>query len=186
LAQRPSTLHVIAGPNGSRKSTLTESLGLRGAVLDPNRIASEGARTGTPLSAGKSMQRQIAAATRRGGSFGVETTLSGQTAFHWINRCKTADFKIVLYFICLASPSLCVNRVAHRVRYGGHDVPERDIERRYWRAPGNFPKMLALADQDSLFDNSGIHGHRLAAKKRNGILVADEAADWMRYAGLVG
>jgi len=46
--------------------------------------------------------------------------------------------------------------VKTRVREGGHDVPERDIRRRYERGWSNFEELYrTLADKWIVFDNSG-------------------------------
>jgi predicted ABC-type ATPase len=45
--------------------------------------------------------------------------------------------------------------VYDRVQHGGHDVPERDIRRRYGRSLRNLPAALELADEAVVFDNTG-------------------------------
>ena len=43
-----------------------------------------------------------------------------------------------MIYIFLDSPNLCINRVKTRVIKGGHDVPEEDIKRRFYRSKYNF------------------------------------------------
>ena len=47
-----------------------------------------------------------------------------------------------------------MERVRRRVLQGGHDIPERDIRRRYGRSLANAPVAVALADRASILDNS--------------------------------
>ena len=47
-----------------------------------------------------------------------------------------------------------VQRVASRVRDGGHDVPEPDIRRRFERSMSNLPLAAELVDLLSVYDNS--------------------------------
>jgi predicted ABC-type ATPase len=71
-------------------------------------------------------------------SFVVETTLSGRTMRRLLSRARNAGFEITIVFIYLDSPDTCVARVRERVRGGGHNVPENDIRRRFYRSCANF------------------------------------------------
>ena len=54
-----------------------------------------------------------------------------------------------------------MERVADRVRKGGHNIPEADIRRRYGRSIYNFLHIYQpLADNWILFDNSGSRSER--------------------------
>lgn len=44
---------------------------------------------------------------------------------------KEAGYRLTLFFLWLPNAQLAVERVAHRVAGGGHDVPEETIRRRY-------------------------------------------------------
>jgi predicted ABC-type ATPase len=56
-----------------------------------------------------------------------------------------------------------VERVAQRVKAGGHDVPEQDIRRRYERGRKNFIELYApLADTWEVYDNSGFEPYLIA------------------------
>ena len=60
-----------------------------------------------------------------------------------------------MLFLWLESADLAVNRVAARVRLGGHDVPEGTVRRRYTTGLRNlFGLYLPLADSWQVFDNS--------------------------------
>jgi len=49
-----------------------------------------------------------------------------------------------------------VNRVALRVRHGGHDIPEKTIRRRFTKGMSNFNDLYApIFDSWTLYDNSG-------------------------------
>lgn len=67
-------------------------------------------------------------------------------------------------FLWLDSAKLAVNRVAGRVRRGGHDVPEQTVRRRYQRGLRNFFNLcMSLADSWQMFDNSRADRPRLIA-----------------------
>jgi predicted ABC-type ATPase len=61
-----------------------------------------------------------------------------------------------LIYIWLESAELAMQRVAKRVRAGGHNIPEEVIGRRYERGRANFFDLYApLADEWSIANNSG-------------------------------
>jgi predicted ABC-type ATPase len=62
-----------------------------------------------------------------------------------------------MYFVWLPSPELALLRIEDRVRHGGHDVPSRDVRRRFDRSIHNlFREYLCLMDSVFVFDNSGV------------------------------
>ena len=61
-----------------------------------------------------------------------------------------------------------VKRVAQRVKQGGHNIPENDIRRRYFRGLKNLIKLyLPLADTALILDNSSAESgiKKIIAKK---------------------
>jgi predicted ABC-type ATPase len=71
----------------------------------------------------KSLSRDI--------SFCQETTLTGKTIFKNISEAKDRGYKIVMHYVGVESVDISLQRVAERVRRGGHGIPEEDIRRRY-------------------------------------------------------
>ena len=84
-----------------------------------------------------------------------------------IERLRAAGYCIDVYFVCLSSAEVNIQRVRLRVMKGGHDVPVEDIVRRYERSLANLRAILPMTDRAMLFDNSG-NGHRLVARYENG------------------
>jgi predicted ABC-type ATPase len=68
-----------------------------------------------------------------GHSFAVETTLSSTSYVKKIRTWKASGYRIVLHFIRVPSADFAVQRVATRVAMGGHNIPERDVRRRFQR-----------------------------------------------------
>jgi predicted ABC-type ATPase len=57
--------------------------------------------------------------------------------------------------VWLRSVELAIERVAERVRRGGHDIPGLDLRRRYQRGINNlFELYIPLADTWAVYDNS--------------------------------
>jgi predicted ABC-type ATPase len=58
-----------------------------------------------------------------------------------------------LFFLQLSSVELAIERVAQRVKQGGHHIPEPVIRRRYQAGLDNFAKYAEQVDNWSLFNN---------------------------------
>jgi predicted ABC-type ATPase len=64
----------------------------------------------------------------------------------FIQLAKLSGFEITFFFVWLDSLELAKNRVASRVRKGGHNIREDVIERRHWKGIKNFLKYAQEAD----------------------------------------
>jgi predicted ABC-type ATPase len=106
--------------------------------------------------AARLMLQMIADSVQRGGSFAIETTLSGRGYARMIPKWKEAGYRVVLLFLELTSADLAVERVAVRVAQGGHHIPELVIRRRFRTGKENFLKLYnPLADEWRHYDNDG-------------------------------
>ena len=71
-------------------------------------------------------------------------------------------------FLWLPSADFAVQRVADRVRMGGHNVPEATVRRRYGRGLNNFFRLYqSLATTWAIYDNSDPAGMQLIATGRH-------------------
>ena len=133
------TLYIIAGANGSGKTTFALS------YIELNNLhfinADEIAKSYDPndiskykVKAGKEFFRQLELNLNKNQSFMIESTLSGRYLKDVIIKAKEKGFKVVLIYIFLESEIENILRVKNRVLNGGHDVPEVDIKRRYTRS----------------------------------------------------
>ena len=88
--------------------------------------------------------------------FAFETTLSGLTHVPRLRALRRSGYRIEIVYLRLRSARLALSRVAARVRQGGHDVPRRDVIRRFSRSWRNFDRIYRLlADSWAVYDNSG-------------------------------
>lgn len=173
-------LFVIAGPNGAGKSTSAPQL-LTGArrvdeFVNADVIASQ--RGVSDIEAGRITLRMLTelAAAKRDMAF--ETTLSSHRLLPRIRSMQQAGYLFHLVFFWLPSADTAVNRVAARVRSGGHSIPEDVIRRRYERGLENFLNDYApAADSWMLVDNTGAPPPRRIAWRDIGrrVEVADNA-----------
>ena len=87
--------------------------------------------------------------------FAVETTLTSRSLVARIQRLRGSGYFFRLIFIWLPSADLAVQRVAERVRRGGHHIPEETIRRRYGAGVRNFFSLYQpTADHWGLYENT--------------------------------
>lgn len=160
-AKQP-TIVVIAGPNGAGKSTaapflLKQALGIL-EFVNADQIAS-GLSAYSPetvaFQAGRIMLNRLHELADSQASFAFESTLSSRTFAPFLRRCKSTGYQVQIFYMALTSAELAVNRVALRVKRGGHNIAQQDIERRFQRSLHNlFELYLPLADKWAVLDNS--------------------------------
>jgi predicted ABC-type ATPase len=166
---------IIAGANGSGKTTLTRwnAESFRNIpLLDPDAISKALQPTMPGTSAIAAARHVLIAAhehIRKGESFAVETTLSGQGYLQMMLEARACGFEAVLVYIGTENVEINLARIRDRVLAGGHNVPEADVRRRYQRSFQKLATAISRADHTILFDNSTEEGYRLAA-----ILSSDE------------
>ncbi len=88
--------------------------------------------------------------------FAFETTLASRSFAPWLQRLGTSGYAVHFFFLWLPSADFAVQRVADRVRAGGHNVPEETVRRRYRTGLKNFFKLYEpIASTWRLYDASG-------------------------------
>ena len=183
-------LTVFAGPNGSGKSSFIRQIEFEGKLnlLEPDAIArhmNEEYPRHAGIAAGREVLRRTAECVLLKESFAIETTLSGKWTDSAIRAAQQKSFFIRLLYVCLDNPERCIQRVRERVKHGGHDVPDRDIRRRYGRSLYNARRLLRIVDQALVFDNSSAEPKRLLEMRHGQVLDrSDEMPDWAT--GLLG
>ena len=180
---------VIAGPNGAGKSTTAPALlaGVLGVIEFVNAdVIAQGLSAfnpeGAAMEAGRVMLRRLKELAASRASFAFETTLASKSFAPWIQRLCKGGYEFHLIFLYLPSPELAIERVANRVRAGGHHVSPEVVRRRYFGGIRNFFRLYRpLASQWRVYDNDDRSGPRLiaAGSAATEELVAD-AAMWHR------
>ncbi|MNB99274.1 Zeta toxin [compost metagenome] len=130
-------MYVFAGNNGSGKSTIrnliVDRLGIS-VNIDPDALA-RGIDADFPdlrkISAGKEAIKLARECTSRKRDFSVETTLAGGNVIRLMKDAKANGFEVTMFYVGLGDVRLNIERVAARVRNGGHNIPTEDIIRRH-------------------------------------------------------
>ncbi|MFR1502634.1 MAG: AAA family ATPase [Opitutales bacterium] len=159
MDNRQKFLYIISGANGSGKSTLAVVLLKEKNLefLNADEIAKEispNAINTVPISAGKEYFKRLKLFFDNNKSFAVESTLSGNNIVRIIEKAKELGYKVILVYSFLQNCTTCIERVKKRVENGGHNVPEEDIIRRYYKSVVKFwNEYRFLVDEWTLFFN---------------------------------
>jgi predicted ABC-type ATPase len=138
------TCWIIAGPNGAGKTTF--ALKYLPLVAQCNRFINADliAAGLSPLApdrelfaASRLFLKEIETRIEQQENFAFETTLSGRSYLKLVRRLCTAGWRVELIYLALPSIEISRLRVAERVTHGGHDIPLKDIERRFPRSLTN-------------------------------------------------
>jgi predicted ABC-type ATPase len=175
-----STLLVIAGPNGSGKTTVTVRLrrdkwSENVEYLNPDDVARD--RFGDWNSESAVLQAAQWTASRREellsarAGIAFETVFSAADKVDFLDRAKQAGYFVRVFFIATRDPRINAARIANRVIEGGHSVPIEKVISRFAKSMANLAPAIELADRVYLYDNSedGVEA-RLSARTHEGKL----------------
>ena len=162
-SKRLPTLCVVAGPNGSGKTSTTIQLlaneWSEGSLyINPDNIAQEkfgdwnspeavlkAARYATDL-------RYKCLNEKR--DFVFETVFSSDEKLEFLRKAHEAGFFIRFFFVCTNNPKINVSRITKRYLEGGHEVPISKIISRYFKSLENACEAIEFVDRAYIYDNS--------------------------------
>lgn len=175
-------VYIIAGPNGSGKTTFAKTFLPQYAKCDRFINADLIAAGLSPFSpeqvaikSGKLVLEQIKEYAESNVDFGFETTMSGVTYLKYFKILKEKGYSINIFFLWINSAQLAIARVKDRVAEGGHNVPIEDIKRRFERSITRFfYEYRLLADQWILFNNAETIPKIIARKQNAHVEIIDQ------------
>lgn len=145
-----ATCWIIAGPNGAGKTTFAlhylPQVAKCARFINADMIAA-GLSPLAPerelLAASRIFLREIEHAIDKGEDFAFETTLSGRGYLSLVKRLLATGWRVELVYLALPSVEMSRLRVAERVSHGGHNIPLKDIHRRFPRSLSNLLTLYA-------------------------------------------
>lgn len=186
-------LIVIAGPNGSGKTSVTTKIldheWMEDSVyINPDIVAQERFGDWNSMEAIKKAVvyceewREKCLAERK--SLIFETVLSAKDKIDYIERAKEAGFFVRLFFVCTKSPAINASRIAQRVMKGGHDVPITKVISRYQKSILNCKYISTKVDCTYLYDNSIDNAEQqLLLRLSDGVIIkryVEQLPEWAR------
>ena len=162
-SKRLPTICVVAGPNGSGKTSTTIQLlaneWSEGSLyINPDNIAQEqfgdwnspeavlkAARYATDL-------RYKCLNEKR--DFVFETVFSSDEKLEFLRKAHESGFFIRFFFVCTSNPKINVSRITKRYLEGGHEVPISKIISRYFKSLENACEAIEFVDRAYIYDNS--------------------------------
>lgn len=162
------TAFIIAGPNGSGKTTFSVSLLvnteiLTGAHLNADIIAKaymtdDDYKDLEPLEVhlkvSELVENTIDNLIEQGSNIILETVFSSKYKLATYKKIKDAGYFVNVVFVATSDPMINVLNVASRVKSGGHGVPIDKILLRYDKSIENVKLISKDADCLILIDNS--------------------------------
>jgi len=89
-----------------------------------------------------------------GSKLSFESVMSHPSKLEYMKQAKEAGYKVYLYFISTESPEINIDRVAERVRKGGHPVAIEKIKSRYYNSLDLLVDAIEHTYRCYIFDNS--------------------------------
>jgi len=154
---------VLAGTNGAGKSSIGGEVFTRndGAYFNPDEITKVILQANPWMTldeanglAWQQGLRTLKASIANGFRYAFETTLGGRTITETLLDAAQRGIKVYMWYCALAAPQLHIERVAARVRRGGHDIPEQKIRERYDESRRNLLRLLPHLEVLRVYDNS--------------------------------
>ncbi len=171
-------LIIIAGPNGSGKTSLTGQILKHEWLADcqyinPDIIAQE--RFGdwnspeAVLEAAKYSTKLRYNLLEKKQSMIFETVFSSEEKVEFVLKAIKFGYFVRFFFVSTDSPIINASRVANRVLLGGHDVPITKIISRYSKSIANCISVAKEVDRLYIYDNSiDYHDPQLLFRLKNG------------------
>lgn len=184
-AKQPHII-VLAGPNGAGKSTTAPVL-LRDTFAVDEFVNADAIAQGlsafaperVALEAGKIMLKRIRELAAQRSNFAFETTLASRSFAPWVVGMRQSGYRVHLMFLALPDVESAIQRVAKRVRFGGHAIDQAVIRRRFSAGLKNlFNLYIPVVSSWKILDNS-IPGRPLDIAEEDGYTL--RIADAVRF-----
>ncbi|MCQ2215187.1 MAG: zeta toxin family protein [Bacteroidales bacterium] len=161
--ERKPVLCVVAGPNGSGKTSTTIQLLANewtesSLYINPDNIAQEifgdWNSQNAVLKAAQYATELRYKCLEEKRDFVFETVFSSDEKLEFLRKAHECGFFIRFFFVCTNSPEINVARITKRFLDGGHEVPISKIINRYYKSLLNAADAIKFVDRAYIYDNS--------------------------------
>lgn len=163
MMERRPTLCIVAGPNGSGKTSTTVRLlqnewTADSLYINPDNIAQENfGDWNSPdavLKAAQLATQMRYECVEQRKDFVFETVFSAKEKLEFVRKAKDAGFFVRFFYVCTSDPEINIMRIARRYMDGGHEVPISKVISRYYKSLENAAQAIAIVDRAYVYDNS--------------------------------
>lgn len=163
MERRKPVLCVVAGPNGSGKTSTTIQLLSNewtesSLYINPDNIAQDlfgdWNSQDAVLKAAKHATELRYKCLEDKRDFVFETVFSSEEKLEFLRKAHDCGFFIRFFFVCTNSPEINVARITKRYLDGGHEVPISKIISRYYKSLVNASEAIKIVDRAYIYDNS--------------------------------
>lgn len=155
------TLTIYAGVNGSGKTSLygiikdstpkQTRVNIDEIIQELNMDSNSQASL---VKAGKVALHIINDCLENNVSFNWESTIITSTHLKIMKKAKQKGYNVNLLFVSVKDVNTALGRIEHRVKNGGHSVPQKDVEYRFANQFKNISQCLKYVDKALFFDNT--------------------------------
>lgn len=167
---------VIAGPNGSGKTTITKYMDNIDNYINTDDIKQKYSCTDKEASDRAGNLRE--SLLEKGEDFTFETVLSTDWNLNLLKKAKKSGYFIKCIYVLTSDYKINISRVRMRKEMGGHDVPEDKIKSRYKNALNLIPELIEVCDIVHIYDTSSNNQVFRIFKKRKDIYYHWENEFW--------
>ena len=174
---------LYAGVNGAGKSTLYRTTRYKDSMPRINtdeilREFGDWRKSSDLIKAGKIAVERLNDCFSQGLTFNQETTLCGHSIIRTIQKAKDAGYMIEMHYVGVDSSQIAKQRIAERVKMGGHGIPDEDVDRRYKESLKNLRKVIGLCDLVALYDNTTEFRRFAIYKNGKAVKVSHDTPEW--------
>ena len=152
MSDKKPMILVLAGPNGSGKTTITQFLDIVGTYTNADDMVSATGMSNEEAAIRADEMRYNSIEKKE--DFTFETVLSSRYKLDILEKAKSEGYFIKCIFMLTTDASVNVARVAARVAIGGHNVDEDKIRSRYVKSLDNIKRMMEICDILHVYDNT--------------------------------
>lgn len=163
MQKNKPNLIIIAGPNGSGKTTITKEIlkhnwAKNTTYINPDEIAQE--KFGgwndkqSFIDAANDAQKIRDNCIKNQENLIFETVFSTEEKIDFVEKALKKGYFVRLFFIATNSPFININRIKIRVENNQHNVPDDKVISRYYKSLNNCIKIINKIDRCYVYDNS--------------------------------
>ncbi len=110
-----------------------------------------------------------------------ETVMSHRSKIETLKKSQEQGYRNYLYFISTESEEININRVASRVKQGGHNVPIEKIRQRYFNSLNFLFEAIRYTYKAYIFDNSKDNAELILEIKdgQNAVVKSQKIPAWV-------